>query len=353
MADSDRTLRGRIRGLLIPAGALMLGAIPALADVVTLSASKDNTLYEDGTGSLSNGAGQFLFAGKTNVNTIRRALIAFDVAGTIPAGSTITSATLTLNMSITIVQGVPVTLLRARADWGEAGSQAPGFEGTGGPAAPGDVTWLHTFHDTAFWLQPGGDFVAVPSATTTVDQIGPYTWGSTAQMVADVQSWLDAPAGNFGWIILADESTFPTAKRFDSSQNLNESVRPALRVEFAPPAAGAGRVPDGGPTPGTPLTVDHAPGGDLTLRWGASCAAGDTDFAVYEGRLGDFASHVPRVCTTSSQTLVTLTPAIASSYYLVVPRNGSREGSYGLTSSLAERPPSGAACMAQWVAACF
>jgi hypothetical protein len=338
--------------LLISIGSLLV-ARPAIADVVTLPASKDNTLYEDGAGSLSNGAGQFIFAGKTNVNTIRRALIAFDVAGAIPSGSTITSATLALNMSITISQGVPVTLLRARADWGEAESQAPGLEGAGGQAAPGDATWLHTFHDTAFWPQPGGDFTAVPSATTIVNQIGPYTWGSTAQMVADVQSWLDAPAGNFGWLLLADESTLATAKRFDSRQHLDPGVRPALRVEFTPPASGAGRVPDGGPTPGTPLTVDHALGGDLALRWGASCAAGDTDYEVYEGRLGNFTSHVPRACTTTGQTFLTLTPAAVSSYYLVVPVKGSREGSYGLTSSLAERPTSGAACLSQAVAACF
>ena len=323
---------------------------PILADVVTLPASKDNTLYQSATGHLSNGAGEFIFAGMTAFPEVRRSLIAFDVAAAIPAGSTITSVTLTLNMSLTIVAGVPVSLHRAAADWGQGASDANGPEGMGAPAAPGDATWVHTFFDTSTWTQLGGDFGPAASATTTVDQIGPYTWGSTSEMVADAQAWLDSPAVNFGWAIVGDESIFPTAKRFDSSENLNPAVQPSLRVEFTPPAAG--RVPDGGPAPGTPLMAEIAPGGDLTLTWGASCTPTDTDFAVYEGALGSFTSHVPRLCSTAGSLIVTLTPAAGSSYYLVVPTNGPREGSYGTRSDLAERPPSAAACLPQAIAAC-
>ncbi len=344
--------RVRLLALMLLSSAPLVAGTALLADVVTLPASKDNTLYESHSGALSNGAGQFLFAGKTNIQEIRRALIAFDPAGAIPAGSTITSVTLTLNMSITIVAGVPVSLHRAAADWGEGTSRALGFEGTGAPAEPGDATWAHTFFNTSFWSQLGGDFSTVPSATTIVDQVGPYQW-SSASMVADAQSWLDAPATNFGWVIVADESVFPTAKRFDSRQHANPGVHPALRVEFTAPAAGAGRVPDGGPTPGTPLAVEAAAGGDLRLTWGASCAATDTDFSVYEGALGDFASHLPRLCSTAGATTVTLTPSPGSRYYLVVPANGSREGSYGLRSDLAERPASSAACVPQSILSCF
>ena len=73
---------------------LLLAGRPALADVVTVPASRDNTLIEDPSGALSNGAGPSLFAGRTAQprNSIRRAVIAFDIAGTIPAGSVITGA---------------------------------------------------------------------------------------------------------------------------------------------------------------------------------------------------------------------------------------------------------------------
>jgi hypothetical protein len=66
-------------------------ASPALADQVTVPPLKDNTIYGE-SNDLSNGAGTSLFAGVTAMSAIRRALLAFDVAGTLPAGSTITSA---------------------------------------------------------------------------------------------------------------------------------------------------------------------------------------------------------------------------------------------------------------------
>ena len=39
----------------------------ALAETLSLLPSKDNTLYEDAGGQISNGQGIFLFAGKTGV----------------------------------------------------------------------------------------------------------------------------------------------------------------------------------------------------------------------------------------------------------------------------------------------
>src|SRR6266498_3799000 len=72
----------------------MVPAGPAAADTVTLGTSKDNTLYQSATGSLSNGAGSYFFVGRTDAAQIRRGVIAFNVAGSIPAGSTITSVML-------------------------------------------------------------------------------------------------------------------------------------------------------------------------------------------------------------------------------------------------------------------
>src|SRR5437870_11970403 len=58
---------------------------------VTLSPIADNTLYEPGgslTGDLSNGAGQDFFVGQAGVRAgIRRGVIKFDVAGSIPKGA--------------------------------------------------------------------------------------------------------------------------------------------------------------------------------------------------------------------------------------------------------------------------
>jgi len=205
---------------------------------VTLSPSKDNTLYESPTGSVSNGAGAHIFAGKTSTpSLIRRGLLAFNVSGSIPSGATITSATLTLTMTQTsIANGAQsISLHRVLADWGEGSSIALGNEGQGAPSTTGDATWIHSFFNTILWASPGGDFAPTLSASQVVDSLGSYTWGPTTQMVADVQNWLNNPAVDFGWILIGNESTSQTAKRFASRQNTDPTMRPLLTVTYTPP----------------------------------------------------------------------------------------------------------------------
>lgn len=221
--------------------AIQYAAIAAFAATITtaahaglsvdIGAVRDNTIFDEG--DLSNGAGQYMFAGQTAGEFNRRALIAFDVAGSVPAGATITDVTLTLHMSRTIGSTYDVSMHRLLADWGEGASDAPNEEGAGVPAEDGDATWDHTFYDGEFWATDGGDFVEDASATTAVGQIGFYQW-SSAQLVADAQSFLDSPGGDFGWILVGDESTNFTAKRFDTHENPNEAMRPVLSVSYLP-----------------------------------------------------------------------------------------------------------------------
>jgi len=202
-----------------------------LAQVV-ITPTKDNTLYESTTGSTSNGAGQHLFVGQTSGASTRRALVAFDIAGQIPAGATIVSATLQLQMSKTNAGAEPIALHKVSADWGEGTSDAASEEGKGANATTGDATWQHTFFNTAQWSTDGGDFASTASATLSVSGIGFYTWGSTPGMVTDLQSWLDAPATNFGWIMIGNETEVGTAKRFSSRENATVAARPQLTVVY-------------------------------------------------------------------------------------------------------------------------
>ncbi len=210
---------------------------------VTLVPSHDNTLYESSDGTISNGAGQYLFAGQTSGGTRRRALLRFDVAAVVPAGARIDSVTLTLHVSRR-ASGIdlhPARLHRVTAAWGEGASDASGNEGSGTAAATGDATWLHTSFDGTRWSNPGGDFTAEPAASATLGDIGFYTWGPSAAMTADVQAWLDDPGQNHGWIVLGDESAAQTTRRFDSREYPTEAQRPLLRVYYT--QATAAEVP--------------------------------------------------------------------------------------------------------------
>lgn len=224
--------------LMMVVGMCFLAATMARAqNTVMLNPMKDNTLYQDSNGALSNGAGKHFFAGKTASGAIRRGLLKFDFIEFIPPTSTIIEVTLRLNMSRTISGEHPVSLHRLLSDWGEGNSAAPGEEGGGTAAAPGDATWLHTFFNTAFWNAAGGDFVVTPSASQPVNAEGFYTWGSAPEMVADLQSWVNDPSTNFGWLVMGNESVPSSAKRFDTRENPNPDNVPLLTVTFMPPTA--------------------------------------------------------------------------------------------------------------------
>lgn len=206
---------------------------PAWATKVLLPATQDNTLYESPGGLFSNGSGQHLFTGVPAEPVRRRAVIAFkNIHQFIPADATITSAKLQLHLSRENSNATIIELFRLTSDWGEGASDALENEGTGTSAQTDDATWIHTRWPNFEWSNAGGDFAAGPSAAGLVDSVGMYDFGSTPQMAADVQQWLDNPAQNFGWILIAGENA-RTAKRFDSRENTVEGFRPVLEVTFS------------------------------------------------------------------------------------------------------------------------
>ncbi|HEV8659844.1 MAG TPA: DNRLRE domain-containing protein [Thermoanaerobaculia bacterium] len=204
---------------------------PSLQTVV-LTPSKDNTLYQTSNGSLSNGAGIHLFAGMTNQRDRRRALLAFDVASQVPPGSQIVSVVLKLEVSQTAAGPESMVLHRLSADWGEGSSNAgDSRDGDGASSRTGDATWIHTFFPDRRWSTAGGDFDAAADAAALAD-FGPVTWGSSAALIARVQDWLDHPSTNFGWIIVGNEASARTTKRFDSREVDPSATRPSLTIEF-------------------------------------------------------------------------------------------------------------------------
>lgn len=214
------------------------GCVAAQAATLTVAADRDATLIEDSAGALANGSGDRLFSGATGQFGGRRALVRFDLTS-IPPGSTIASAELALTMDMTRAGSTPVLVHRVLGDWGEGASASAG--GIGAPAAPGDATWLHRFYPSIVWSAPGGDFAAAASASTSVGAAGPYTWGPTVQLAADVKAWVDNPSTNFGWILVGDETT-RSAKRYLSREA--GASGPRLTVVYTPPPAGeTARVP--------------------------------------------------------------------------------------------------------------
>ncbi len=223
-----------------PSGGIYL--IAPVAVTKSITAAKDNTIFSEdavlGT-STSDGQGH-LYAGRTGSNYgpyNRRALMSFDVASQVPAGVVIQSAQLQLNLAKASFNatGKTLSLYRLSETWGE-GTSVNLIGGYGAPATTGDATWQRRFYNTSSWTTAGGTHSATLSASVTVPSTtGLLTWGSTSQMVSDVQGWLDTPSGNAGWILFGNETAVTTACQFDSVQTApQDGVQPPTLVVTYP-----------------------------------------------------------------------------------------------------------------------
>ena len=218
--------------------AILTVAIPATADLVSLQSSRHGTLYETDGAPLANGLGQHLFAGVTNQNFKRRGLLDFDLSPLSGQSIEISSVTLRLHMSQSGAGAENIGLHRVLSDWGVGSTDAGGGEGGGGPATPGSATWMDAFWDVTPWQTAGGDFAALASASSSVDGVGFYEWTGDG-LISDLEGMLAGNAGEFGWLLLGNESTSGTTKRFDSMTIGNQDFRPELVVEYsAVPAPG-------------------------------------------------------------------------------------------------------------------
>jgi len=236
------------------------GAAAAHAQtVITVPALQDTSIFQNSVNN-SDGGGPGIFAGTNGTGSPRRGLIEFNLSS-IPSGATITSVQLTLTLGQT-----PGTFSNATVDFyditkswsqgtAESGASGIGGTGNGAPASTGDATWndeSYSASSPTLWTTAGGDRSSTLSGALSITNATlntAYTASSTAQMVADVQGWLNNPSTNFGWeLINADEADASTVLGFYSSEwdnahfNGSSTQVPALQVTYTPapePASGA------------------------------------------------------------------------------------------------------------------
>ncbi|MGI9591909.1 MAG: multicopper oxidase domain-containing protein, partial [Myxococcota bacterium] len=240
---------------------------------VTIEPVKDNSLIENAGGGRSNALGP-LFTGRTGLSggeLAQRAVLEFDVAGNVPAGATITSAEITMNLE-GAPNSMPVTTTfhRALAEWGEGTSFSP--VGGGAASTTDDATWIHTFYPSSNWASAGGDYVATGSTSQSVVGLGSYTFTS-AQLAADVQLFLDSPSQNHGWVVIGDE-TGGTARRWTSREG-DPADTPKLTIVYdeGGEPTGACCIPDASATCNDAVTASACSASGGTYQGnGTTCA---------------------------------------------------------------------------------
>src|SRR5258706_10971987 len=159
--------RSGFLGLVVALLAVMAMPAASRADVATIGAAKDNTIFQSNLNN-SLGGGQAIFAGTNAQSSPRRGLIDFDIAGAIPAGATINSVqiTLFLNSAAGGSTSSPVIhLYRLSDDWGEgtAGNNVKrargGGEGVGAGGGEAALAPPHFFATTPTpWTSARGGF---------------------------------------------------------------------------------------------------------------------------------------------------------------------------------------------------
>jgi hypothetical protein len=187
---------------------------------------------------MSNGVGNFLFAGRTAMDAgfrLRRGLIQFDLLNDLPPDAEILVAYLTIYQSKAAPGSPPaeMALHRVLQAWGEGTSKGIGAEGQGNFAEPGDATWIHRIYPDDLWDTEGGSFVEAPSANFTIGQnLQTSVWLCTEGLLEDLRYWQDNPEMNFGWLIKGGEFAGSSAHRFNSRENTVEETRPLLTLVY-------------------------------------------------------------------------------------------------------------------------
>jgi hypothetical protein len=193
-------------------------SLPASATLLSLSPVADTALFQGNPDN--NLGGHTNFAVGTMANgAVSRSLVKFDPSGLIPADAIINSVTLTLRVTASATQSATFELHPTLVNWGEGTKTGQ----TGAAATPGEATWNANFASISLWGTPGGlagtDFATGSSASALVGATT-LVFNSTPGMVSDVQNWLNNPAGDFGWLLMAQsESTLNTARRFASRED--------------------------------------------------------------------------------------------------------------------------------------
>ncbi len=178
--------------------------------------------------------------------------------------------------------------------------------------------WYSTTSAGGPWLELAYD---LPAGSGANGSIHTYDW--TVPNVVDDSVWVRVRMDNSG-VDYYDESDFP------------------FSIILAPESGDVGQQ----------MYVIKQED-SVSLTWDASCSGNDTDYAVYEGKLGNFTSHRPVVCSTGGNTESSpFIPEPGDRYFLVVPRHATHEGSYGTDSEEEQRPPSGLACLPQGTLSC-
>jgi alpha-tubulin suppressor-like RCC1 family protein len=156
-----------------------------------------------------------ILSGTRNNKVIDRALLQFNLSS-VPTNAVVTSARVQVQV-VKIPRFIGTsqfTLFRMLTPWSIA------------------ATWYSPQPDGSWFAigcAPNSDYISTGSASKPITGLANYEFGSTPQLVADVQSWINDSSTNHGWLLKADSESVLSARHF--------STAPTVVIDYtAPPA---------------------------------------------------------------------------------------------------------------------
>jgi len=154
------------------------------------------------------------------VGDVDRGMLKIDFSS-IPAGVTLNNATLVLTknggdnipMDIGVHEITTDWFLSSNASCGGGTSKAP--------------NWNESSNGSN-WTTNGGDYLSVPTSTTTISGNAEYNW----DVSSIVQSWCDGSSNNYGLLLKAVNENTGSIKEFASIDDNNESISAKLLLEY-------------------------------------------------------------------------------------------------------------------------
>ena len=109
-----------------------------------------------------------------------------------------------------------------------------------------------------------------------MNAVGSYTWATVPALVSDVQLWLDTPALNYGWVMVGNEATLETAKRFESRESADSTRHPMITVVYTLASAPPGDLNGDGKVNGADIAI-------LLAAWGGTGPADLDHSGIVDG----------------------------------------------------------------------
>ncbi len=207
----------------------------ATAEEANLTPVAD-TFINSGMPDNNAGATNWFSVGRDGIGGVRRGLLRFDLSS-IPAGSTVTAAS--LELTVARVPGInpadsTFDLFRLEASWNEGDKSG----NNGFTASDGESNWNDRMQGSASWTTPGAADDALDSASASAQvtsaRNASYTWNGPG-LTEDVQFWVDNSAQNFGWLMRSRaEGTSRSVRGFASRENSANAG--TLSITYTPPS---------------------------------------------------------------------------------------------------------------------